>query len=716
MNILQDRNIPTTESSWSALQSGQHRARQVCWVASAVPLLMLATVVVLRGGFPTPLLALGKIVGISLLVVNAAAFGSRKHWLLCGPMLSLLALMTITAIGLSPVGSSSFVAYALVTFGAVLCMWNFVAVIRRAGFLRTVAFLSLGLFLGLYAEGMYWRVYAVHDVLYPESILVGRVATDVVEQAAVVNMISTYRLASTGLDGLLPLKYHNGSLWIAEALRRLCGFRAIDFLGYGYGILLIPLYIVSFLSCAELLRTTVRVESKSPSFIFWAASAVAFVGVFPFIDNPLLLNFNEIVINSDSFLLAVTLSFLLIGAGVWFYESLKARGFQWRLPEKLALAIVLPAALALVGWVKISQVYLLIAVLLWLLIRIKRLRTWPFWFATLAAVSTLAVMLVAERGANLSRFSPLNFDRIAPEWIPYFFVFYFAWIWLLLWVWARFHKVRTFTDLLRSFQAGDSILVELAFVTAAAGMLPYLLIDFYSPAWKYFTEFQGVLAGVFFIAFLPAFQWRTLWQAARDGTFRLASALLVGLAVVVCGHLLITTVASTYRMLRRGCETRAVLAGRPDTAWRQELSQIKARHSVVVPTLLPRVELIHCLDRLADQPLEQRRGWALYIPKTNRTYWDMRQAGDGATPFIAPALAGIPMVDGLPEYEDIGWARVGWGYPQYQLPSGPEAPTVNIERAMAGARKDGFRELLVLHDTRNIDAIGAGCGIQRISL
>jgi hypothetical protein len=38
----------------------------------------------------------------------------------------------------------------------------------------------------------------------------------------------------------------------------------------------------------------------------------------------------------------------------------------------------------------------------------------------------------------------------------------------------------------------------------------------------------------------------------------------------------------------------------------------------------------------------------------------MRQLGDGTTPFIAPALAGLPMVDGLPEYEDIGWAEVGW--------------------------------------------------------
>jgi hypothetical protein len=101
----------------------------------------------------------------------------------------------------------------------------------------------------------------------------------------------------------------------------------------------------------------------------------------------------------------------------------------------------------------------------------------------------------------------------------------------------------------------------------------------------------------------------------------------------------------------------------------------------------------------------------LYIPKTNRTYWDMRQLGDGATPFIAPALAGLPMVEGLPEYEDIGWAEVGWGYPQYELPSRPEPPTENLGRAIDKAQKDGFRQLLVLRDVT-----ASGCGVQEIPL
>jgi hypothetical protein len=36
------------------------------------------------------------------------------------------------------------------------------------------------------------------------------------------------------------------------------------------------------------------------------------------------------------------------------------RGFLWPLHEKIALAVLLPTALGLVEWVKISQIYLLL--------------------------------------------------------------------------------------------------------------------------------------------------------------------------------------------------------------------------------------------------------------------------------------------------------------------------------------------------------------------
>jgi hypothetical protein len=117
------------------------------------------------------------------------------------------------------------------------------------------------------------------------------------------------------------------------------------------------------------------------------------------------------------------------------------------------------------------------------------------------------------------------------------------------------------------------------------------------------------------------------------------------------------------------------------------------------------------LESLGRQPPALERTSALYIPKTNRLYWDMRQVGVGATPFIAPAESGMAMVDGLPEFEDIGWAAIGWGYPEYKLPSGPEPPAIQVQQAVSKARQNGFQVLWVF---RGLNP--AGCDLEEIAL
>lgn len=127
------------------------------------------------------------------------------------------------------------------------------------------------------------------------------------------------------------------------------------------------------------------------------------------------------------------------------------------------------------------------------------------------------------------------------------------------------------------------------------------------------------------------------------------------------------------------------------------------------------MDALRCLQDLSHQAQaqtkDQRKTAALYVPKTNRIYWDMRQVGPGATPFIAVAESGLAMVNGLPEFEDIGWAAIAWGYPQYQLPNAPEVPANNLDQSVSKARQYGFQRLWVFEGLNP-----SGCDLKEITL
>jgi hypothetical protein len=683
----------------------------LCVVASAITVVMLATILVLRTGFASPVAELLRLAGISLLLVNVSAFGSRKRWIFSPPAMPLWALVTVTAIGLYLPAGRSAACIFLALAGVAAFLWNLGRAIAGFGVLRVAALLALGAFLGIYAESMYWRENSAHDILFPEAMVTGRIYTDVIEQAAVVNMISTFKLASTGLDGLLPLKYHNGSLWIAESLRSLCGFHAVEFVAFGYGVLLIPLYVISFWNCAQSLRSFVQPNGRffTPTFVI--ACVVIFVGVFPFKNDPMQLNFNEAIINSDSFLLAVTLSLFAIGVAVRFCETVGLSNFSTSRMNAASVTIGIPAVLCLIGVVKISQMYLLLAVAVFLWWRVRELRAWPFALGTTLSALLLAFLMYSEVGANKASIALFSFDRIHPEWVPYFFFLYFLWVWLFVIVWAKRSGVVTLSDFALQLRSRKTLPVEITFVIALAGLAPYLLLNFYSPAWKFFTEFQGIVAGLLLVAFLWEVDMPSLPNRIKNGSLPLSSLLGLGLMLAVAAHLGMTTFGTVHRVLESNGEDRAVLSGSAETEWRSALRLIRTRRALVSPAWVTPMQVLDCLSAIGNRPLAERRTLALYIPKTNRSYWDMRQVGPGSTPFIAPALAAVPMVEGLPEYDDIGWAAVGWGYPQYNLPTAPEAPTEKTDRAMEKARQGGFRELLVF---RGVSP--AGCQLQEVKL
>jgi len=157
------------------------------------------------------------------------------------------------------------------------------------------------------------------------------------------------------------------------------------------------------------------------------------------------------------------------------------------------------------------------------------------------------------------------------------------------------------------------------------------------------------------------------------------------------------------RMLRANLETRAslyALAGRgapplritslpalaDEAALRTGLSA--GRNAPVVDGLL----------RLGRSPVEERRRTALFIPQTERRYWDILTRPGACTfdPHVAPALAGMAMIDGMPASTCELTPYYGVG--AYTPRGGPQLPVDTLPATLcAKARASGLSRVLSIH-------------------
>jgi len=147
---------------------------------------------------------------------------------------------------------------------------------------------------------------------------------------------------------------------------------------------------------------------------------------------------------------------------------------------------------------------------------------------------------------------------------------------------------------------------------------------------------------------------------------------------------------SIKQALRRGNFGRAYALIQEQTAAQRARTDAKA-------------QTIEKLVKLYDLPTAEKRVTLLYIPKTNRVYWDLfgadprdRGRPPWATPFVAPALSGLALLDGLPDPQDLPPGGE-YGYGVYARAKETGRPSDQHKEELGRrAAEMGFRRILVL--------------------
>ena len=662
-----------------------------------------------RIGFPINYHAVLRTIGMALLILNVAPFG-RGRWFAHPVALVLSAMVGVGLISWF-LETLNLLGWFWTFSGAVLFVWNLIVWISSSMRSRWAALFifAAALICGLYASGKTWGL-GYNNPLAEERLLINRAHIDALFHSSISNMIRTYGRPSTGLDGLPYIAYHYGSHWLVAALAPMCGMSVFDLYNSGTGIIFIPLMFASLLLLAgairDAVRTTDSIDLGPPGgYLFWLVVIAGMLGPFPKKGDMMRVSLTEIY-DSDSYALGLAISFMVITLAVTFYREWNESGRPLDLVSRFAWIVVFPTCYCLCAVMKVSTAYLLFGMAAYACVR---LGLWRLRLVQLHLVISFAALLclsrfIASRGD--ARLSFFTFDRIHPEWIPFFLVFYFFWVWVFLGLRAYQMRLVTLGDVRAALSLRRTLPTELLLFCMLIGLVPYLALRFETGSWNYFTQYQTFVGMALTAAYLPSRPHATAPVAQRSlWAIPVRTVFVAVFAALFCLHLSITVFGSVYGLVKTNAELRAELAGYPPDAWRRMLHSLYgSSRGMISPALQPRQEVLSCLQSLGRMPHTQKRNTILYIPKSNREYWgELRQKipGEGAISFLAPAMTGMAMIAGEPEFDDLtATRRLDYGFWSYPLPTRSEpAESITANDLVARAKALGFDQIITIQDS-----------------
>lgn len=524
--------------------------------------------------------------------------------------------------------------------------------------------------------------------------LFGRTDGDIFAQGAIVGSIRSYGWPSFAIDGLAPLKYHVGALWLAARLQAAGGGDYIAAVVAAKTFVLVPLLIFAALQATILFHAILR-----PGRATSIAALIGAVGLVIFVAPYAGLGFATF--NSETMSLGAILALLA-------FPSLYLLGSDPDSPRGLRHAAWAAAALAffLVGGAKISMAFVLAFVFAWWLLRTEGLKSAAFWlWGGVGFAAFLAAFLMFSDSSSMGAeffgkpyYVEYGFER-GDWWIPITYqIETLAALALLI-----FACVRT---------PARRLTIETLILAATAGNLPGLVMYIQSGNAAYFLVSQAWIAIPILSALLPgAF---TALGERLGRIHRLAPVAVIAAAVIGAGYASygeFRTRASLFlaanALLRSG--DLSYYADDKRRAWREDakraLGEFGLWHLLTAPPAVPPGEKLAIELRRLRAELGPRV--ALFIPATNTEYWNLVTDCDGKSLFPV-AEAGFALIRGYvpPELNcPMEIALRGFGTPPVPSPD---------EDLCAVAREKGFEAVRWLEDMNGDGALHACVADQSV--
>lgn len=542
--------------------------------------------------------------------------------------------------------------------------------------------------------------------------------SDTFYHCALFQMIKTYGVPSTGLNGIPYAPYHYGSHFIFANISKLLDLNAARFYQFFMVIFIPYLFSSMLLFIVNAKESLNRVDERwdlKRDYVFWFILALPFIGFLPakFLNH---IAVKDWLILSESYALGMSFFFIIASLLLVIYNRLES-SFSGRKPslgigDIIFLTAALPLLIGIMGIVKQSLVFLAVVVLVYLFLRFKlyKEKIAIFSMAAVFGAAFIIFKLVHYRYPNA--FQPVYFhfirqyvlaDKINKTvfWvllIPSFIVFHFFWSWLYLSGRLLKEKLSGIGGIIKAFKERRILDLEVLFLLCVAGVLPGILIKVQGGVAVNFSDPQRWIAVAFLLTALPVVSLSKV--SFRRGHGKTITPFVIILSLAVAGSFIGNVLSSAGATMAQNWTIRDFMAGLAadgDARGKDGDRLSRAEKLLYAPQRgldeSKKYKMYNALLELDKLSLSEKRQTLLFIPKTNRLYWESLLPN--SVPFAAPVLSGIAMIDGLPEnmtrYDQ-------WCYDVYKKTDRDPLAGASNDEVYLRVRKMGFLRLIIVEE------------------
>jgi hypothetical protein len=452
-------------------------------------------------GFPKPEYDYFLICGLGLLLVNFSvvlkAFFSFRESPGIDAVITVLLLFFVLIMSFLQGVVSSIAGFMLASMGYVCFGYVLWRSERSLG--KLFLWIVIPGLLALWVAGFQYGS-TFHHPLYLEKITLGVINHDQIYHTSVTEIIRTYLVPSTGLQGTPYLWYHFGSHILMAMFSDLLDLSALASYNILFPVIIIPLYFrVALFAVKDLARVTFRTEKVVSDWLFWVLFITLTISVIPneFASEKWAIWDSWII--SESYLFS--LIFLLLAISLTIAIASESSGTR-----QILFSVLLAIVLLVMGLSKISVIIVGAGAGLFMIARTGRWRTvWGLAMVfIIVAIVAFSMKFTTRHSLTSQSFVPLHFIK---EWVPqstrvfFFPVFYFS---LLVYAVVRVkeHGVRTASELANAIRLKQFVDIEFLVVSALVGIAPALAFPIDGGSAWYFMDIQARVALVFLAAFI----------------------------------------------------------------------------------------------------------------------------------------------------------------------------------------------------------------------